>query len=45
MLPAASFRHAIQDTTVPGDERSVLGPYYPVGTYTSKAAFQKRGCA
>ena len=45
MLPAASFHHAIQDTTVPGDEQSVLGPYYPVGRYTTKSVFQKRGCA
>jgi hypothetical protein len=44
MLPAPSFHHAIQDTTTPGDEQAVLGPYYPRGTYTAKAAFQKRGC-
>ena len=45
MLPAASFHHAIQNTMVPGDEQSVLGPYCPVGRYTTKSAFQKRGCA
>ena len=44
MLPSASFHHAIQDTTTPGDEHAVLGPYYPVGKYTTKAAFQKHGC-
>jgi hypothetical protein len=44
MLPSARFHHAIQDTSVPGDERSVLGPYYPVGHYTTRAAFDRRGC-
>ena len=44
MLPAQSFHHAIQDTTTPGDERAVLGPYYPVGHYTTAAAFERRGC-
>ncbi len=44
MLPAASFHHAIQDTTTPGDEQAVLGAYYPRGTYTTKRAFQKKGC-
>ncbi len=45
MLPSPGFHHAIQDTTVPGDERAVLGPYYPQGTYTTRAAFDRRhGC-
>ncbi len=45
MLPSRGFHHAIQDTTVPGDERAVLGPYYPQGTYTTRAAFDRRhGC-
>jgi hypothetical protein len=44
MLPSPSFHHAIQDTTVPGDEQHVLGPYYPRGQYTTKTAFQKLGC-
>lgn len=44
MLPSPSFHHAIQDTTTPGDEKAVLGQYYPVGKYTTKAAFQKHGC-
>lgn len=44
MLPAASFHHAVQDTTTPGDEQRVLGAYYPRGTYTTKAKFQKKGC-
>ncbi len=44
MLPAASFHHAVQDTTTPGDEAAVMGAYYPKGHYTTKATFQKRGC-
>lgn len=44
MLPSKSFGQAIQNTTVPGDEASVMGPYLPKGTYTTKAAFQSEGC-
>jgi hypothetical protein len=45
MLPSPSFHHAIQDTRKPGDERRVLGPYLPTGTYyPSKRAFEKLGC-
>ncbi len=45
MLPSPSFHHAIQDTTTPGDERRVLGNYFPVGTYyKNKQAFEKLGC-
>ena len=44
MLPAANFHRAVQDTKTPGDEAQVMGPYLPRGTYTTKAAFQQRGC-
>jgi hypothetical protein len=44
MLPSSRFHHAIQDTKVPGDERAVLGPYDPVGHYTTVRAFERRGC-
>ena len=44
MLPARGFRWAIQRTSRPGDERRVMGPYYPRGAYTSRAAFERRGC-
>ena len=44
MLPAKSFHHAIQDTSTPGDESRVLGPYMPRGTYTTEAEFSSRGC-
>ncbi len=44
MLPRASFKQAIQATKTPGDEASVMGPYYPKGAYTTKAAFEQKGC-
>ena len=45
MLPSPSFRHAIQNTQTPGDERSVLGAYLPTGTYyPDRRAFEKLGC-
>ena len=44
MLPSPRLDHAVQDTRVPGDERAVLGPYYPVGHYTTVRAFERRGC-
>lgn len=45
MLPAADFTHAIQNTKVPGDEKSTLGSYLPTSKYyKNKAAFQKLGC-
>ena len=44
MLPAKSFTQAVQNTKTPGDEAAVMGPYLPKGSYTTKAAFAKRGC-
>lgn len=44
MLPAPSFAHAVQRTVTPGDEAAVLGPYLPRGSYTTKSAFERRGC-
>lgn len=44
MLPAASFRRAVQNTQTPGDEARVMGPYLPQGTYTTKRAFERKGC-
>jgi hypothetical protein len=43
MLPADGFANAVQRAT-PGTEEAVLGPYYPRGTYYSKAAFEAIGC-
>jgi hypothetical protein len=45
MLPAQSFRRAIQHVGEPGNEKRVLGPFYPGGRYLEDAAaFEKRGC-
>lgn len=44
MLPSKGFDHAIQDTSVPGDEAEVLGSYMPKGHYETKAEFRDRGC-
>jgi hypothetical protein len=43
MLPAADFHQAIQDTRIPGDEASVLGPYMTTGEYMSTAQFEALG--
>ncbi|WP_372348532.1 hypothetical protein [Streptomyces sp. KL116D] len=45
MLPSAGFHHAAQDTEVPGDEASVMGPYLPTGRYTTTEAFEAMGTA
>jgi len=44
MLPAASFKQAVQNTKTPGDEARVMGPYLPKGTYTTKKRFERHGC-
>ncbi len=45
MLPDPTFKQAIQNTKKPGDEKAVMGQYMPSVTYTSKAAFQAKGCS
>ena len=45
MLPAPTFRNAIQGTRTPGDERRVLGPYLPSARYhKDRRAFERLGC-
>jgi hypothetical protein len=44
MLASPSFAQAIQRIERFGDERRVMGPYFPVSRYTSSAAFERRGC-
>jgi hypothetical protein len=43
MLPGPSFVNAIQFARY-GSEAQGLGPYYPGGRYTTKAAFESLGC-
>jgi hypothetical protein len=45
MLPAKGFKEAIQNVTAPGTEPDVMGDYFPESSYTTKADFEKRGCA
>lgn len=44
MLSSPGFSQAIQRIERFGDERRVMGPYFPASTYTSTRAFEQRGC-
>lgn len=44
MLPAPNFRQSVFAVSKPGTERATLGPFYPDARYTSRAAFERRGC-
>jgi hypothetical protein len=44
MLPAASFDEAIQRIAAPGQASDVMGPYLPLGSHTTKAAFENGNC-
>lgn len=44
MLPSPGFKHAVQNTRVPGDERAVMGDYLPVSQYSTVEQFATRGC-
>ncbi len=44
MAADPSFRQAPQRIKTPGTEAAVMGAYFPRSQYTSKAAFEKRGC-
>lgn len=44
MLPARSFRHAVQRITTPHQSvRATLGAYYPAAVYCSRATFERGG--
>lgn len=45
MLPSRGFRHAIQLTAAPGDEREVIGSYLPRLRYYDDAAAFARSAA
>lgn len=45
MLPSVDFAQAIQRVSEPGTEQAVIGEYLPVGRHTTRAEFEKRGCA
>ena len=44
MAPNPRWAQAPQRVTSPGQEAAVMGPYFPRSAYTSKAAFERRGC-
>ena len=45
MMPSAAFEpRSLFGTRKLGDEREVLGPYYPESSYMSRADFERAGC-
>ncbi len=45
MAPDPSFAQAPVRVTAPGTEATVMGAYFPTSAYTTKAAFEGRGCS
>jgi hypothetical protein len=43
MSPDPNWENSPTKVTKPGEEAAVLGPYYPRGEYTDKAAFEAKG--
>jgi hypothetical protein len=43
-LSSPAFEQSIQNVTVPGTEESVMGAYYPHGTYMTRQGFEARKC-
>lgn len=44
MLPSAGFNQAVQNTSTPGDEASIMGEFLPTAEYFTKAEFEALGC-
>ena len=44
ILPDKKFKQSSFDVLVPHTAAEVMGPYYPRGSYESKAEFEDRGC-
>jgi len=44
MLPSAGFNQAVQNTSTPGDEESIMGEFLPTAEYFTKAEFEDLGC-
>ncbi len=44
MKPLNGFKQSIQKTKTPGDEKAVLGAFFPTTTYYSKAEFEALDC-
>ena len=43
MANSPSWEERPDNTTKPGMEEAVMGPYYPRGEYTDKATFEAKG--
>ena len=45
VIPSPGFHKTSWDVTRPNTAAGVMGPYYPTGTYMSKAQFEQQfGC-
>jgi hypothetical protein len=44
MLVSPDFTQAIQNVPRPGAEEQTMGPFFPRSAYTTKDAFESRGC-
>lgn len=45
LLPDADFEQTLQKVTTNGTEKEILGDFAPEISYTSKAAFEAKGCS
>ena len=43
MVPKPDWEHSPAKVSKPGEEATVMGPYYPRGYYTTKAQFEAKG--
>ncbi len=44
VIPSPGFHKTSWDVNQPNTAAQVMGPYYPTGTYMSKAQFEQQGC-
>jgi hypothetical protein len=44
VLPSADFKRSVWDVTSPFTAKETMGPFYPKGTYMSRADFEAKGC-
>jgi hypothetical protein len=44
VIPSPRFHRSSWDVSQPNTAAQVMGPYYPTGTYMSKAQFEQLGC-
>jgi hypothetical protein len=44
VLPSPGFKQSIWDVTTPFNAKETMGPFYPEGSYMSRAEFESKGC-